>query len=311
MKHLAQLLTGLVLLLAAASSFADQKQKEDPLQALEALANQIKTIAYRLDRGNFDQEDLARWTKVTIKLSGEASVCIADNEAKIKKVQESLDGLGEQVKDEAPDVSKQRNALKKEKEELDKTLAQCNVYKLNSDKASEHISLAEKSYFTEKYLIRGPSIYTLFLEYLKNPFELIAESGEFFWSHAGLQRLDTGRSAALLSVIVLAAIVGLWIRKRLLALERRIEWIDDFSEHFARAGLTTSARFLPWLLVAAAAALALHIATRDVSPTPFITTLSTALLIYLAFMSIVRFILSPPEPGQAFFDFPRYSGKTG
>ncbi len=35
---------------------------------LETLSNQIKSITYKLDRGNFDQEDLAKWTKVAIKL---------------------------------------------------------------------------------------------------------------------------------------------------------------------------------------------------------------------------------------------------
>ena len=88
------LVTFLLFFITAISvSHADQNEK------LESLSNQIKSITYKLDRGNFDQEDLAKWTKVAIKLSGEASVCIADNEAEIKKAQESLDGLGEKVKD--------------------------------------------------------------------------------------------------------------------------------------------------------------------------------------------------------------------
>jgi potassium efflux system protein len=299
MKQIAKWLAGLLLLFLTAAGLADEKQKNQ----LETLSNQVKTITYKLDRGNFDQADLAKWTKVTIKLSSEASVCVSDNEAKIKKVQESLDGLGDEVKDEAPEVSRQRLKLKKEKEELDKVLAQCNLYKQNSDKASEHISLAEKSYFKEKYLIRGPHIYTLVGEYLKNPLEVITESGTFFWKHAGLQKLDTTYGLITLALVVLAVLVGLWIRKRLLSLESSIEWIDDFSEHFARAALTTSALFLPWLLGASVAALVLYIATGDISPTPFVTTLSIVFLVYLAFMSIVRFIFSPPEPAQAFLQF--------
>jgi len=299
MKYIVKCLASLLLLSLTAVSLADEKKKNQ----LETLSNQIKTITYKLDRGNFNQEDLAKWTKVTIKLSGEASVCIADNEAEIKKVQESLDGLGEEVKDEAPEVSRQRLKLQKEKEELDKVLAQCNLYKQNSDKASEHISLAEKSYFKEKYLIKGPHIYTLAVEYLENPFEVITESGTFFWKHAGLQQLDTTYGAITLVAVIVAVLAGLWIRRRLLTLEGSIEWIDDFSEHFARAALTTSALFLPWLLGASAAALALYIATADISPTPFVTTLATVLLIYLAFMSVVRFIFSPPKPAQTFFHF--------
>lgn len=299
MKYLKHILVTTLLLCVTAASAADTEKSAE----LEALSSQAKNISYKLDRGNFDQEDLARWTKTTIKLGSEASVCITDYEAKTKKAHEALDGLGEEVKDEAAEVSKQRLKLKKEKEELDKALAQCNLYKQNSDKVSEHISLAEKSYFKEKYLIRGPNIYTLTVEYLKNPFELITGSGAFFLKHAGVQDLDTTEIFILVATVALTILIGLWIRRLLLKLERRIEWHDDFSEHFAQAALTTFAQFLPWLFGASTAALILYIVTKNISPTPFITTLAIGLLIYLAFISAVNFIFTPVKPAQTFIDF--------
>ena len=163
MKLMIRLPALLLLLVATSIAFGEAEQKDE----LERLSDQIKNITYKLDRGIFDQEDLAAWTKVAIKLGGSASVCIADNEASIKKVEESISALGEKVKDESAEVTKLRNQLQKEKEQLSKALAKCNLYKQNSDKASEHITLAEKSYFKEKYLIRGPDIYTLAVEYLK------------------------------------------------------------------------------------------------------------------------------------------------
>ena len=60
---------------------------------------------------------------------------------------------------------------------------------------------------------------------------------------------------------------------------------------------------MPWLLGASIAALLLHSVTKDISPTPFITTLAIGLLVYLAFVSVVRFIFSPVKPAQVFFDF--------
>ena len=71
----------------------------DNLEGLEKLSNQIKTINWKLDRGKYEKEDLTKWTKITIKLSGEASVCISDREAAIKKLEESLKWLGEKAKD--------------------------------------------------------------------------------------------------------------------------------------------------------------------------------------------------------------------
>jgi len=57
------------------------------------------------------------------------------------------------------------------------------------------------------------------------------------------------------------------------------------------------------LLGASTAALILYILTRDITPTPFITTLAVGLLLFLAFITTVRFILSPVEPAQTFVYF--------
>ncbi|MGD8934069.1 MAG: hypothetical protein PVF35_04775, partial [Gammaproteobacteria bacterium] len=301
MIHIGRVLCGLLWLLTGSVSVV---HAEDNANAeLEALANQIKTINYRLDRGNFDQDALASWTKVAIKLQGEASVCIDKNEEKIEKIGVSLESLGEKVEGEKAEVTKQRETLQQEKEELDKLLAQCNVYKQTSDKASEHISLAEKSYFKEKYLVRGPHIYTLIIAYLKNPFELITESGEFFWKHTGLQEIDVTRALISIIAIFIMSLIGIWIRKFLFKLERSYEWIDDYSERFLRAALTTIAHYLPWLLGTATAALILTTSTSEISPTPFITTLSVSLLIFFGFITLVRFIFTPIEPAQPFIDY--------
>ena len=299
MKRFALLLATLSLLFTTVLPTVYANGNEE----LQALSSKVKTINDRLERGDYDYEDLARWTKITIKLSSEASVCVADSEAKTKKLQESIDGLGEKVADETKEVSLQRKQLQKEKEELDKALAQCNLYKQTSDKASEQISLAQTSYFREKYLIRGPHIFTLVVEYLENPFELIADSGTFFWKHTGLQEFSAAAAAIDAFIVMLVVLIGVWLRKALLKLESSIEWIDDFAENFTRAALTTFAHYAPWLFGTATAALILYITTRDITPTPFITTLAIGLLIYMTFIAVVRFIFSPVKPAQAFIEF--------
>jgi small-conductance mechanosensitive channel len=301
MIQIARILCGLLWLFTTSVSVVHAEENTNA--ELETLANQIKTINYRLDRGNFDQDALANWNKVSIKLEGEASVCISESEEKIKKIEASLEGLGEKVEGEKAEVTKQREALQKEKEELDKSVAQCNVYKQTSDKLSERINLAEKSYFKEKYLIRGPHIVTLVITYLENPFELITESGEFFWEHAGLQELDAVHTMLNVLAIITMTLIGIWLRKFLLKLEQSTEWIDDYSERFLRAALTTIAHYMPWLLGTATAALILYLTTREITPTPFITTLAINLLIFFGFVTLVRFIFTPVKPAETFIDF--------
>ena len=186
LQPLQHLLLFFVLLFASVSTIAEIEN----LGGLEKLANQVKSITWKLDRGKFERDDLTKWNKISIKLSSEASVCIADREAKIKKLDESLAGLGEKTKEETQEVTSQREKLNKEKTAIEKELAQCNVYKQNGDKVSEYIAQAEKSYFKEKYLGRSPHIIKLINAYLENPFELIKDSGTFLWQHTGFQEID-------------------------------------------------------------------------------------------------------------------------
>lgn len=297
------LLTRVSCLLLAAIVTTSTAATDDKLGSLEALANQIKSITWKLDRGRFEPEDLSSWTKIAIKLSGEASVCISESEAELTKLQESIDGLGEKVKDEAADVTRQRKELQKQKGELDKRLAKCNLYKQNSNKASEHIALAEKSYFREKYLIRGPHIITLVSEYLKSPFTLAKDSGTFLWKNTGFQELDKTERFTDPVIILIVIFAGLWLRKVLKRLEQSYQWKDDFSEHLLRATLTTSAQYAPWLLGAASAALLLYLDTRGISPKPFITTFAIGFFLYLSFIAIVRLIFTPAAPAQPFIAF--------
>ena len=299
MRYSARILLSLLLLLSTAASTAYADVNEE----LVELSKQLKSINHRLERGNYEQKDLTRWTKTVIKLSSEASVCIADQEAKIKKVQASIDALGEKVKDETKEITDQRKKLQEEKEQHDKVLAQCNLFKQNSDKTNEHISLAEKSYFKEKYFIRGPHIYTLAVEYLKNPFALVSDSGKFFWKHAGLQQLEMPLAVVDAFIVIVTVLIGLWIRRILRRLEASIDWIDDFAENFTRATITTVAHYAPWLFGAASTALILYLTTREITPTPFITTFAIGFLIYMAFIVVVRFIFSPVKPARVFINF--------
>ena len=275
----------------------------DNLDGLENLSNQVKTITWKLDRGKYEKDDLTKWTKIAIKLSSEASVCISDREAAIKKLDDSLTGLGEKAKDESKDVTKQRDKLTAEKAQLEKELAKCNVYKQKSDKASEHINLAEKSYFKEKYLIRGPHILTLIKEYIQSPFEMIKDSGKFLWKHTGFQTLDPDERIYNTIIVLLAFGLGLWFRKLLNKLERSYEWIDDFSEKVLRAVITTSALFIPWLLAVITAAIILYFETKEISPSPFIKTLSFGLVAFIAFIAVIRLLFNPAKPAEAFFDY--------
>ena len=157
---------------------------------MEKMLSQLNTANEKLGRGQFEGEDLNAWTKLSIKMKSVASLCVANNEAALKDLKASMDGLGEEVKGEDPEVTKKRAAYQKEKEELDKKLAKCNLYIVSSDEVTALIDDAEKSYFKQKYLVRSPNMIQLVMAYLENPVSVLQNSGEFVFKHSGIREID-------------------------------------------------------------------------------------------------------------------------
>ena len=270
---------------------------------LETLANEVNLIIRNLDRGEFNEEDLSNWNKTTIKAKSAASVCVTDAESALKELQTSLDGLGEKVEGEAADVTAKRETFLTQKESIEKTLSKCNLYILTSDEASTHITEAEKSYFREKYLVRGPNTLALLITYIRNPITLFTESGEFIWKHAGLRQLTPSQWIPCILAVVLCVIFGLWLGRRLNQLQQSASWQDKFSENLIQALMTTGSHYLPWILGATVSALLLQLLTADTTPKPFITQTAFALVIYFITVALVRLMFSPVPPAVMFMPF--------
>ena len=78
---------------------------------MEKMASQLNTANKKLSSGQFEGEDLNAWTKLTIKMKSDASLCAANNEAALTELKTSMDGLGEEVKGEDPEVTKKESGL--------------------------------------------------------------------------------------------------------------------------------------------------------------------------------------------------------
>ena len=53
----------------------------DEMEDMEKMSSQLKTANQKLSRGQFEGEDLNAWTKLSIKMKSDASLCAANNEA--------------------------------------------------------------------------------------------------------------------------------------------------------------------------------------------------------------------------------------
>lgn len=275
----------------------------DGMAQMEKMSSQLKKVSKKLRRGQFEGEDLIAWTKLSIKLKSSASLCVSNSEAALLNLKTVMDGLGEKVKGEDIEVTKKRAAYQKEKANLDKTLAKCNLYIVSSGEITKHISEAEKSYFKQKYLARSPNMLELIVEYFNNPVAIFHDSGDFISKNSGINEINTLDVGLSLLVIVVSIFFGIWLRRKLLLLESKRQWQDDFSENLIRAILTTVACSAPYLIGSATAATASVIITMEVAKIPFVTEFFIGLLIFFLSTTIIRLLLAPDPPAKLFLSF--------
>jgi len=186
-------LAGFIVILFCLSLSLQLEAKE--MKNLDKMSDQIKSISKKLNRGKFDGEDLTAWTKLTIKIKSAGSLCASNSEVALLDLKTKMDGLGEKVKGEDKEVTKQRSDYQKQKANLDKALAKCNLYVVSGDEASKLISEAEKSYFKQKYLAKSPHMVELVITYLDNPVSLLQDSGEFIIKRSGINEIDTAEDS--------------------------------------------------------------------------------------------------------------------
>lgn len=272
----------------------------DVMDDMEQMSSELKKVNKKISRGEFDGGDLTAWTKQTIKMKSAASLCVSNSETALLDLKTVMDGLGDKVKGEDVEVTKKRTAYQKEKAELDKTLARCNLYIVSSGEVTTHINEAEKSYFKQKYLARSPHMLELILSYLENPVAILQDSGEFVFKRSGINEIDTLDVVLSIVAVLISIFFGIWLRKKLLSLEKNRQWHDDFSENLIRAVLTTLSCSAPYLLGSAVAAITSVIITLEVSEIPFVTEFFVGLLIFFLATTLIRLLLSPYPPAKLF-----------
>ena len=267
---------------------------------MKKMSAELKTINNHLSRGQFKGEDLTAWTKLAIKMKSAASLCVSNNEAALLDLKAEMEGLGEKVKGENVEVTKKRAAYLKEKETLDKALAICNLYMVSSKEVANRISDSEKSYFKKKYLAKSPDMIQLLYAYMANPVAIVEESGKFVFMHSGVREIAIADLVFSVIVVLLSIFFGIWLKRKLLALESRRQWQDEFSENLLRAVITTLATSAPYLIGSAVAALSAVVVTLEVAKVPFITELFVGLLLFFLATTAIRLVFAPSLPAKPF-----------
>lgn len=296
-------LISLILLIVLLSFVLPSSASDSALVDIEKMSEQLKNVNKQITRGQFEGDDLDAWTKLTIKMKIAASLCVSENEAALIELKTLMEGLGEKVKGEDADVTKQRDDYLKKKDSLDKLLAKCNLFVVSNEAVAKEVSEAGKSYFRKKYFARSPGMIALVVAYFSNPVAILQNSGEFIFNHSGVNEFDAQDIVLSVGAVLISILIGIWLRKKLLILESRRQWQDEFSENLIRAVLTTLSRSAPYLMGSAVAALTSVASTIEVESSPFVVEFFVGLLLFFLATTVIRLLLAPDPPARMFLSF--------
>ena len=290
----------LLLLVFAPGGWAWAGEDPDPSQKIADYDKTLDRIEHRLDRHDFNRDDLNDWLATLTSGTSLAEGCVADLEDRLKKLDADLETLGEPVPKEPADVVKKRREIARSRADTEKKLAACRLLVLRSNTLVKRVTDANKALLAQELLARAPSIVALLRDNLAQPLVWFRQIDTFLRQQSGLADISREQWALLAVVLSGALALGIRLRAALRGWADADLWLDDFSSRFSRALITSMARYTPWLGAALALAGLAFAYAHDVQPAPFVAIAAYALLVYVLALIVIRLLFAPPPPATLF-----------
>ncbi len=286
MRQLLFILMGLLIGWGAA-------QAQTPAEA-QALIAQLDEVERQVADGRHrDMESLQRQvTQVRVQASG----CITSSEEVLARIGTDQALLGEAVAGEAAGVAEKRQALRKERLDMERQLSTCRLLILRSDELQQQIDVRQKALLQQTLLARGPDAGALLRDNWTQPARWFDATTRFISSSSGLERLSARDYGVLGALVVIAFAFSYRLRSRALRWAERQVAEASFSRRFAVAFLSVLGRYAPQWLTSSVVAAYLYVISLGISPLPFITQVALGVPIYFLLLTLVYLFLAPKHP---------------
>ena len=280
----------LVILGAFLSGVSNAKENPDQLdattiiEALDGVEKELKSKTIRVEK-------LDEYMTRLPGFSSWAHQCVQSARDGLNSVNGHLATLGEAVEGEPVNVIKKRNSLLKEKTILEQELASCRVISLRNEEAIAKINQVKQSLLAEELFAKGPDFFTLLKDNWQHPAIWIDATKTFITENSGLEKQTIGHFLLFLFIVIASVGIGLYIKLLLKRFENPPHTEDSRTKKYLYALTITGRLYIPYILVSISAAIYIFIATRDLTPTPFVSIVLYGVPIVLILMSLVHFYL--------------------
>ncbi|MEZ5537676.1 MAG: mechanosensitive ion channel [Thiolinea sp.] len=280
---------GLVLLLSAPLLAAEDGEELTDAQQWSELTQLLDQAETRLKNNVNDNNNkvLEEITQNTIRTNKYAQECITRNETLLTRTTESIDSLGETPL--SGSLSTTGEKLRKEKQAIEKILAQCRLLNLRATNIQEQVRQVEQGAITQRLMTRDPAITYHILQILEQPEQLQQASVRLLNK---MHELSTNFSSLYLTLIygLIGMLAGfLWSSYKRRQYRQQTPDIIETSPAMATVW-NSLIRTAPMLIFAGLVKLSFYIKPPDVKA---LDQLANALLVFTISYAILRAMLRP------------------
>ncbi len=296
--HLAATALQILVLLAALVTFSTVEAAtgngNDWLKpAGDAVAVARHTLE-SFDPAGGNTDDLDPWVRVLGEIRLNAQKCIDARLEEINRIKGSLKLPDAAAGDApAPDPETQQRL-----DELDSQMAACRNLLLDARQLGDEIRTAQQAVLKVELLDRGPNIWNVVLENLRQVNTLPAVVEAFFLERMQLIHLSRNGWLALLTFTALAVMLGLWWR-RLWRNRLMLRTGKGIGAGLNMALQACLAMRLPTIL-GLCAATGVLLLLMPIEPLPPALAVLVSILVYLGGLTVLQALLNPCPPAVHF-----------
>jgi small-conductance mechanosensitive channel len=271
---------------------------------LTVAEQQLRDIKQQLEQGVTSAERYDAMKQGVDRIQKQAQDCIDEASQQGEKIARDLESLGAAVKGEDATVTRARRDLENNKSSVEKKLTLCRLLRVNADEISTTIAEQQKLIFKQQIMARDRNFTDLMKEDWGEVDEWLAAVESFIIDTRGLEQVGVLQWTLLVSLVLLAAMLGQYGKRRLLAVLPQPTDKDDLIFLATVAFGAALAHYLPWLLPLAVASGSLLLMLQGIQPLPNILLLSLGFSFYVLTLVVVRGLFNPPVPASLYLPVP-------
>jgi small-conductance mechanosensitive channel len=284
-------------LLALGSVSALKAAETDDKTSISVAQQKIEQLNTALETGPLTAETADTIRAEISAYRRTARECIERHESKIVLLDRNIETLGPATEVERTLISAARRTLEQERDELGERLAECRLLLVDSDEFLNELDRLHEQQLAARLTTRSLSVFTLLVDAGRR-IDWYSALTSLEFKHSGFAYLDSWRWSLFIALTASLLAGGLFAKRKLRIFLAARAPIEDMSGEAALAFISSTARYLPALMVSFGWS-GFWIATvGGARPWPQLAVASFALTTYVLVSLFGRTVFNPIRPAR-------------